>query len=85
MECRSSIEIDCLVVGSIKWVEIEALPEESCRNLEKVVFKGLTGTAFQLLSLLNLLPKAHNFSLIRVELEGLLYMLLAKVCLPIVQ
>ena len=61
------------------------MPEESCRNLEKVVFKGLSSTTFQLLCLLQLFPESHDFSVVGVELQGLFYMLLTKVCLPIVE
>ena len=68
MQRRSSIEMDSLVVGSIKWVERKALLKESCSDLEKVVFKGLRSAGFQLLSLLQLLPESHDFRIIWVEL-----------------
>ena len=44
--------MDRLVVGAIEWVESEALLKESCSDLEKVVFKGLRGTSFQLVRFL---------------------------------
>ena len=68
MQRRSSIEMDRLVVGSIEGVERKALLEESCSDLEKVVFKGLRSAGFQLLSLLQLLPESHDFRIIWVEL-----------------
>ena len=68
MQRRSSIEMDRLVVGSIEWVERQTLLEESCSDLEKVVFKGLRSAGFQLLSFLQLLPESYNFTVVWVEL-----------------
>ena len=68
MQRRSSIEMDRLVVGSIEWVESQALLKESSRDLEKVVFKGLRSAGFQLLSFLQLLPESYYFTVVWVEL-----------------
>ena len=68
MQRRSSIEMDRLVVGSIEWVESQALLKESSRDLEKVVFKGLRSAGFQLLCFLQLLPESYYFTVVWVKL-----------------